>query len=168
MCPSPHIPHPNPYLYPYPYPITRLPSSFLLRQTNPLHLQAPTKRAGRKAKAKDTTSAAAAAPSGKGQKVKKATYETTKKKEVGVSDLTLISKITNEAINENLKKRFENAEIYVGGLVIRWLDWVMLDWADVRMCCGRQTYIGHVLISVNPFKDCMSPPSEGRIRLDYG
>jgi len=30
-----------------------------------------------------------------------------------VSDLTLISKITNEAINENLKKRFENAEIYV-------------------------------------------------------
>jgi myosin-1 len=30
-----------------------------------------------------------------------------------VSDLTLISKITNEAINDNLKKRFENAEIYV-------------------------------------------------------
>lgn len=40
-------------------------------------------------------------------------FESTKKKEVGVSDLTLISKITNEAINENLKKRFENAEIYV-------------------------------------------------------
>ena len=40
-------------------------------------------------------------------------FETTKKKEVGVSDLTLISKITNEAINENLKKRFENKEIYV-------------------------------------------------------
>jgi myosin heavy subunit len=32
---------------------------------------------------------------------------------VGVSDLTLISKVSNEAINENLKKRFENAEIYV-------------------------------------------------------
>lgn len=32
---------------------------------------------------------------------------------MGVSDLTLISKISNEAINENLKKRFENAEIYV-------------------------------------------------------
>lgn len=30
-----------------------------------------------------------------------------------MSDLTLISKISNEAINENLKKRFENAEIYV-------------------------------------------------------
>jgi len=44
-----------------------------------------------------------------------------------VSDLTLISKISNEAINDNLKKRFENAEIY--------------------------TYIGHVLVSVNPFRD---------------
>lgn len=30
-----------------------------------------------------------------------------------MSDLTLISKISNEAINENLKKRFENGEIYV-------------------------------------------------------
>ena len=54
-------------------------------------------------------------------------FESTKKKEVGVSDLTLISKITNEAINDNLKKRFQAAEIY--------------------------TYIGHVLVSVNPFRD---------------
>ncbi len=46
---------------------------------------------------------------------------------MGVSDLTLISKISNEAINDNLKKRFENGEIY--------------------------TYIGHVLVSVNPFRD---------------
>lgn len=45
--------------------------------------------------------------------IKKAAFDTTKKKEVGVSDLTLISKVTNEAINDNLKKRFENAEIYV-------------------------------------------------------
>lgn len=44
-----------------------------------------------------------------------------------MSDLTLISKISNEAINDNLKKRFENGEIY--------------------------TYIGHVLVSVNPFRD---------------
>lgn len=51
----------------------------------------------------------------------------TRKKEVGVSDLTLLSKVSNEAINENLKKRFEAAEIY--------------------------TYIGHVLVSVNPFRD---------------
>lgn len=59
--------------------------------------------------------------------IKKATFDTTKKKEVGVSDLTLISKVSNEAINDNLKKRFENGEIY--------------------------TYIGHVLVSVNPFRD---------------
>ncbi|KAI5474581.1 hypothetical protein MNV49_003039 [Pseudohyphozyma bogoriensis] len=49
-----------------------------------------------------------------------------KKKQVGVSDMTLLSTISNESVNDNLKKRFENAEIY--------------------------TYIGHVLISVNPFR----------------
>ncbi|RHZ47814.1 class I myosin myoA [Aspergillus thermomutatus] len=59
--------------------------------------------------------------------VKKATFESTKKKEIGVSDLTLLSKISNEAINDNLKMRFEHDEIY--------------------------TYIGHVLVSVNPFRD---------------
>ncbi|KAI7847679.1 P-loop containing nucleoside triphosphate hydrolase protein [Circinella umbellata] len=53
--------------------------------------------------------------------------EGVKKKQVGVSDMTLLTKITNEAINENLEKRWKNGEIY--------------------------TYIGHVLISVNPFKD---------------
>jgi hypothetical protein len=30
-----------------------------------------------------------------------------------VSDLTLLSKISNEAINDNLKLRFEHDEIYV-------------------------------------------------------
>ncbi|KAK6820880.1 myosin I myo5 [Apiospora arundinis] len=65
--------------------------------------------------------------SGGGAKPKKATFETSKKKEIGVSDLTLLSKVSNEAINENLKKRFEGREIY--------------------------TYIGHVLVSVNPFRD---------------
>lgn len=58
-------------------------------------------------------------------------FESTKKKEIGVSDLTLLSKVSNEAINENLKKRFEHGEIY--------------------------TYIGHVLVSVNPFRDCECP-----------
>ncbi|GAB7356705.1 hypothetical protein MBLNU459_g7411t1 [Dothideomycetes sp. NU459] len=82
---------------------------------------AVTKRAGRK-------NAAAAQPASGGKpQVRKAAFESTKKKEVGVSDLTLISKISNEAINDNLKKRFENGEIY--------------------------TYIGHVLVSVNPFRD---------------
>ena len=51
--------------------------------------------------------------------IKKATFDTTKKKEVGVSDLTLISKVSNEAINENLKKRFENGEIYVWAALTR-------------------------------------------------
>ncbi|KAI8340325.1 P-loop containing nucleoside triphosphate hydrolase protein [Chlamydoabsidia padenii] len=53
--------------------------------------------------------------------------EGVKKKIVGVSDMTLLTKITNEAINDNLMKRWQNGEIY--------------------------TYIGHVLISVNPFRD---------------
>lgn len=59
--------------------------------------------------------------------IKKAEFDITKKKEVGVSDLTLLSKISDDAINENLHKRFMNGSIY--------------------------TYIGHVLISVNPFQD---------------
>lgn len=40
--------------------------------------------------------------------------------------MTLLTTISNEAINENLQKRWQNGEIY--------------------------TYIGGVLISVNPFK----------------
>ncbi|GME34038.1 uncharacterized protein K452DRAFT_294428 [Neofusicoccum parvum] len=87
-------------------------------------VQAVTKRAGRK---KDQGGSKQAAAAGGKAFSKKAVFETTKKKEVGVSDLTLISKISNEAINDNLKKRFENGEIY--------------------------TYIGHVLVSVNPFRD---------------
>lgn len=85
--------------------------------------QGVTKRAGRK---KDAPPQQGGGGGGAPQ-IRKAAYETSKKKQVGVSDLTLISKITNEAINDNLKIRFENAEIY--------------------------TYIGHVLVSVNPFRD---------------
>ncbi|AOA65236.1 Myosin type 1 [Komagataella phaffii CBS 7435] len=59
--------------------------------------------------------------------VKKAEFDVHKKKEVGVSDLTLLSTISDNSINENLEKRFKNGTIY--------------------------TYIGHVLISVNPFRD---------------
>lgn len=67
------------------------------------------------------------APEKRSAKIKKATFDSGKKKEVGVSDLTLLSKISDESINDNLKKRFLNGTIY--------------------------TYIGHVLISVNPFRD---------------
>ncbi|KAI9698497.1 MAG: class II myosin [Candelina mexicana] len=87
---------------------------------------AVTKRAGRKQYLSNANSSSRGGGGGQPQ-IKKAIFESTKKKEVGVSDLTLISKISNEAINDNLKKRFENAEIY--------------------------TYIGHVLVSVNPFRD---------------
>lgn len=59
--------------------------------------------------------------------IQKAAFDLNKEKEVGVLDLTLLLKITDEAINENLHKRFMNSTIY--------------------------TYIGHVLISVNPFQD---------------
>lgn len=36
-----------------------------------------------------------------------------KKPQAGVSDMTLLSKVSNEAIVENLQKRFKNGEIYV-------------------------------------------------------
>jgi len=43
-------------------------------------------------------------------------YESGKKKTVGVDDLCLLSKISNEAINDNLKVRYENREIYVSAV----------------------------------------------------
>lgn len=49
-----------------------------------------------------------------------------KKKQVGVSDMTLLTTISNESVNDNLQKRWTSGEIY--------------------------TYIGSVLISVNPFR----------------
>lgn len=52
-------------------------------------------------------------PPKRSEGVQKATFDIAKKKEVGVSDLTLLSKVSDEAINENLKKRFENGIIYV-------------------------------------------------------
>lgn len=84
------------------------------------------KRGGR-TKTKQQQVPAKSSGGGSSGGIKKAEFDITKKKEVGVSDLTLLSKITDEAINENLHKRFMNDTIY--------------------------TYIGHVLISVNPFRD---------------
>ncbi|KAK7465458.1 class II myosin [Stygiomarasmius scandens] len=81
------------------------------------------KKAGKKAAA-----APAAKKGGASGKVAKADWkEGFKKKQVGVSDMTLLTTISNESINENLQKRWTSAEIY--------------------------TYIGAVLISVNPFRD---------------
>ena len=47
--------------------------------------------------------------------------------------MTLLTKISNESVNENLEKRWKNGDIY--------------------------TYIGAVLISVNPFRGALSKPS---------
>ncbi|KAF7347588.1 Microfilament motor [Mycena venus] len=92
---------------------------------------APSKKAGKKV--------AAAPKKGGGQagKVAKADWkEGFKKKQVGVSDMTLLTTISNESINENLQKRWTNAEIY--------------------------TYIGAVLISVNPFRGQFALPVSHR------
>ncbi|KAH0838079.1 P-loop containing nucleoside triphosphate hydrolase protein [Lanmaoa asiatica] len=70
----------------------------------------------------------AATPKTGATKVAKADWkEGFKKKQVGVSDMTLLTTISNESINDNLQKRWTNGEIY--------------------------TYIGGVLVSVNPFRD---------------
>ncbi|KAH9947125.1 P-loop containing nucleoside triphosphate hydrolase protein [Amylocystis lapponica] len=95
--------------------------SYVLFWLHPQLPQAPSKKAGKKV-------AATPKKGGGTSKVAKADWkEGFKKKQVGVSDMTLLTTITNESINENLQKRWTNAEIY--------------------------TYIGAVLISVNPFKD---------------
>lgn len=87
---------------------------------------APTRK-GKKAAAAAPSSASTTRKAGAGANFVKADWkEGFKKKQVGVSDMTLLSTISNDSVNDNLRKRFENAEIY--------------------------TYIGHVLISVNPFR----------------
>ncbi|KAH7097788.1 myosin-1 [Auriculariales sp. MPI-PUGE-AT-0066] len=89
---------------------------------------APSKKAGKKVAPAKGKSAAAGAGGGKKAAFAKADWqEGFKKKQVGVSDMTLLSKISNESVNENLEKRWKAGEIY--------------------------TYIGPVLISVNPFRD---------------
>ena len=55
--------------------------------------------------------------------------------------MTLLTTITNEAINENLDKRWKNGEIY--------------------------TYIGGVLISVNPFKGKSSRIGSNSLITEY-
>ncbi|VDC05805.1 unnamed protein product [Peniophora sp. CBMAI 1063] len=81
---------------------------------------APSKKAGKKV----LGGAKKQAPA----KVQKADWkEGFKKKSVGVSDMTLLTTISNESINENLGKRWKAGDIY--------------------------TWIGGVLISVNPFRD---------------
>ncbi|KAG8527156.1 uncharacterized protein KY384_008586 [Bacidia gigantensis] len=72
-----------------------------------------TRRAGRK---KDASQQGGGGQGASQSQPMRAVFESTRKKEVGLTDLTLVSKITNEAINDNLKLRFDNAEIYVIGI----------------------------------------------------
>ncbi|GMM38949.1 myosin 5 [Saccharomycopsis crataegensis] len=60
-------------------------------------------------------------------KIEKAHFDSGKKKEVGLADLTLLKNISDNDINQNLMQRFKAGIIY--------------------------TFIGPVLISINPFKD---------------
>lgn len=93
--------------------------------------QAPSKKAGKKlggllssVSGSGGSSSAAAGGSGGGKaKVAKADWSEglRKKKSAGVPDMTLLSTITNEAINDNLKQRFNNQEIYVSD------DFVLVD-----------------------------------------
>ncbi|GAA5861407.1 hypothetical protein JCM8547_006120 [Rhodosporidiobolus lusitaniae] len=90
-------------------------------------IRAPTRKGKKAAAAGGAAPTSSSRKAGAGGGFAKADWkEGFKKKQAGVSDMTLLSTISNDAINDNLKKRFENAEIY--------------------------TYIGHVLISVNPFR----------------
>ncbi|KAF9531924.1 myosin-1 [Crepidotus variabilis] len=82
---------------------------------------APSKKAGKK------VTPTAKKSSGPGKVAKADWKEGFKKKQVGVSDMTLLTTISNDSINDNLQKRWTSGEIY--------------------------TYIGAVLISVNPFRD---------------
>ena len=59
---------------------------------------------------------------------------------VGVDDLTLLTKVDNDAIMQNLKKRLEQNIIY--------------------------TYIGHVLIAMNPYK-LIKGLYDGKVLAEY-
>ncbi|KAG1885548.1 P-loop containing nucleoside triphosphate hydrolase protein [Suillus subluteus] len=95
------------------------------------HLIAISKKAGKKTAPK----------SGGATKVAKADWkEGFKKKQAGVSDMTLLTTIDDNNINGNLQKRWTAGEIY--------------------------TYIGGVLISVNPFKGEALYKYKGKNRLE--
>jgi len=114
----------------------------------PESAQAISKRAGKKTAKSGASAQLPSGSGGGGKAVVKADWkESFKKKQVGVSDMTLLSTVSNEAINENLRKRFESAEIYVGFAQLS-----LLKTAANNMPLF-QTYIAHVLISVNPFRD---------------
>lgn len=76
------------------------------------------KKAGKKGGAAGGAKPASSAPPKKGGVAKADWREGFKKPQAGVSDMTLLTTISNEAVNQNLEKRFRNAEIYVRTMVI--------------------------------------------------
>ena len=86
----------------------------------------------------------------------------------GISDAVLLEDFTNEDVFiENLEKRFDNDYIYVRInlqhcdvivnilIPINYLFFFIANWLQTKyfsFCC-IQTYIGQVLISVNPYKE---------------
>ena len=67
-------------------------------------------------------------------------------KQEGVDDMTLLTKINNDAIAHNLKERFEADVIYVRSFIFLFLS------LPPFQTCEKQTNIGNVLISMNPYK----------------
>ncbi|XP_072284752.1 unconventional myosin-Ie-like [Pyxicephalus adspersus] len=66
-------------------------------------------------------------------------WQTQNVRQSGVDDMVLLSKITEDAIVENLKKRYMD-------------DFIFVSFSRGRKSSTPQTYIGPVLISINPFK----------------
>lgn len=72
-----------------------------------------------------------------------------------MSDLTLLSKISNEAINENLKLRFDHGEIYVRHL--------LLGGSGIAALCALDWDQGLTAYHDRPISDtswCLSTPFE--------
>lgn len=81
------------------------------------------KKAGKKGAASGKS---AAPPPKKGGVAKADWREGFKKPQAGVSDMTLLTTISNEAVTQNLEKRYKNAEIYVS-TPIRRILWLILE-----------------------------------------